>query len=68
MYMHVCNFCFDQHAKEKCLLRPGLGTLQSAVKVYLIGAKPKRIFWSSSDWCRLQSDWCLSLPLCQRSI
>ena len=25
-------FCFVQHAKGKCLLRPGLGTLQSAVK------------------------------------
>ncbi len=25
-------FCFDQHAKGKCLLRPGLGTLQLAVK------------------------------------
>ncbi len=26
------NFCFLQHAKGKCLLRPGLGTLQSTVK------------------------------------
>ena len=25
-------FCFVQHAKGKCLLRPGLGTLQSTVK------------------------------------
>ena len=25
-------FCFLQHAKGKCLLRPGLGTLKSTVK------------------------------------
>ncbi len=25
-------FCFLRHAKGKCLLRPGLGTLQSTVK------------------------------------
>ncbi len=36
MPKYVCMmwyiFCFDQHAKGTCLLRPGLGTLQSAVK------------------------------------
>jgi hypothetical protein len=36
-------FCFDQHAKGKCLLRPGLGTLQSAVKNVSIRNKTPKV-------------------------